>query len=302
VRRQHAAYLYAAAAVLCWSTVASAFKTTLRHADVLQLLLVSSCTSLIVLLGIVAARGDLKRYREWSRADLGKSALLGFLNPGLYYLVLFRAYFLLPAQEAQSLNYTWPVVLVLFSIVFLRQRIRLISLVALLISFAGAFIISTRGDVTGLTFTDTEGIFLALGSTLIWSAYWTLNIKDKKEPVARLALNFTFGCAYIIVYLLLFHGISLPGPAGIVGSMYTGVFEMGITFVFWLQALRLSSSTAQVSGLVYLTPFLSLVVIHFVVGEEIFPSTAVGLGLIVAGIVLQQYGGGMIDRLRTSCQ
>ncbi len=300
MRRQHAAYLYAAAAVLFWSTVASAFKITLRHADVLQLLLVSSCTSLIVLLGIVAARGDLKRYREWSGADIGMSALLGFLNPGLYYLVLFRAYDLLPAQEAQPLNYTWPVVLVLFSIVFLRQRVRFVSLVALLISFVGVFIISTRGNVRGLTFTDTEGILLALGSAFIWSAYWTLNTRDGKEPVSRLAMNFAFGCAYIVLYLLLFHGISLPGPAGMAGSMYAGVFEMGITFVFWLQALRLSGTTAQVSGLVYLTPFLSLLVIHFVVGEEIYPSTPAGLGLIVAGIVLLQYGGGMIDRLRTS--
>ena len=34
----------------------------------------------------------------------------GFLNPFLYYIILFKAYSLLPAQEALSLNYTWPLV------------------------------------------------------------------------------------------------------------------------------------------------------------------------------------------------
>ena len=40
---------------------------------------------------------------------------------------------------------------------------------------------------------------------------------------------------------------------------------------------------------VYAAPFLSLFLIHFIVGEEIFPSTVVGLVLIVAGVVIQQY-------------
>ena len=65
---------------------------------------------------------------------------------------------------------------------------------------------------------------------------------------------------------------------------------MGITYVVWLYALRLSRTTAQVSNLIYLTPFLSLMVVHVVVGERIFGSTVVGLVLIVGGILLQHYG------------
>ena len=53
---------------------------------------------------------------------------------------------------------------------------------------------------------------------------------------------------------------------------------------------KLSRTTAQVSQLIYLTPFLSLLVIHFAVGESIYPSTLIGLVLIVTGILLQQYG------------
>ena len=63
---------------------------------------------------------------------------------------------------------------------------------------------------------------------------------------------------------------------------------MGITFVTWLKALQLSRTTAQVSNLVYAAPFLSLFLIHFIVGEEILPSTVLGLVLIVTGVIVQQ--------------
>jgi drug/metabolite transporter (DMT)-like permease len=67
------------------------------------------------------------------------------------------------------------------------------------------------------------------------------------------------------------------------------MFEMALAFVCWLQALKLASNAAQVSSLIYITPFFSLVVIHFVVGEDIYPSTTIGLLLIIGGIVGQQW-------------
>jgi drug/metabolite transporter (DMT)-like permease len=76
---------------------------------------------------------------------------------------------------------------------------------------------------------------------------------------------------------------------GLAGGIYIGLFEMGITFVLWLNALKYSSTTAKVSNLIYLSPFLSLILIYFTVGETILPSTVIGLSLIVAGIGMQQY-------------
>ena len=63
---------------------------------------------------------------------------------------------------------------------------------------------------------------------------------------------------------------------------------MGITFVIWSKALQLSITTAKVSNLIYLVPFLSLVVVFFVVGEKILLSTIVGLAFIMIGIILEQ--------------
>ena len=289
MERQTKAYLYAGATVLLWSTVASAFKITLGHLSFIEMLLGASIVSMTVLFLILLARGKLSVIATYSGAEIARSAALGFLNPFLYYVILFKAYSLLPAQEAQPLNWTWPIMLVLLSIVILKQPIRWVSVLAILISFTGVLVISTRGDVLAFRFTNFPGAMLALGSSVIWALFWIYNVKDRRDEVVKLFLNFVFGTVFTLAAVLLFGEIRVPPAAGILGVIWVGLFEMGITFVTWLKALQLSRTTAQVSNLVYAAPFLSLFFIHFIVGEEIFPSTVVGLVLIVAGVVVQQY-------------
>lgn len=293
---QTQAYLYAAASILCWSTVASAFKLSLAYLHFSNLLFYSSFTALCMLLVILLVSGRLGELKTWSCREYLRSAGMGFLNPFLYYLVLFKAYSLLPAQEAQPLNFVWPIFLVLLSILVLRQKIHLISLLAMGISLLGVLAISTRGNILGWRVTDGLGVALALGSAVIWALYWIYGIKDNHDPVVRLCLNFAFGFVFVTLYLAFTEEFRMPPLKGLFGAVYVGLFEMGLTFVFWLKALKLSRTTAQVSQLIYLTPFLSLLVIHFAVGESIYPSTLIGLVLIVTGILLQQYGEQLLKK------
>ena len=296
MNKQAHAYVYAAAAVLLWSTVASAFKLTLQFMRPIEMLLYSSFVSAAVLFAILIGQKRLSQLRFWSPHDFLRSALFGLLNPFLYYFVLFKAYALLPAQEAQSLNFIWPIVLVLFSMIFLKQQIALKSIMAMTISFIGVLIIATRGNLLDLEFTNTPGVLLALGSAFIWALYWIGNLKDSCDPIARLFMNFVFGCVFVTGYVLLFEPIQMPSVQGLWGCLYIGLFEMSLTFILWLKALQLSQTTDTVSGLIYVSPFLSLVFIHFTVGEPIFPSTIVGLVLIIAGIIAQHGLGQQRDK------
>ncbi|WP_455392904.1 DMT family transporter [[Eubacterium] cellulosolvens] len=298
MERQNQAYVYALITVLFWVTVASAFKLTLNYLDFLHMLLYSSAASAVVLFFILLGQNKLKLLKTYSKQDYIKSAILGFLNPFFYYVILFKAYDLLLAQEAQPLNQTWAVVLPILSIIILKQKIKLLNIVALLISFFGVLVISTKGDLLGLSFSSPLGVFLALFSAIIWSLFWIYNIKDKRDEVPKLFLNFTFGFIYILIAIPILSPYLLPGTGvgfklaegyGLLGAIYIGLFEMGITFVLWLKALQLSKTTAQVSNFIYLVPFLSLIVIHLTVGETIYLSTIFGLILIIVGILLQQY-------------
>ena len=153
MEKQKRAYFRAFVAVLFWSTSASAFKITLRYLDVFSLLFYASLTSTAAFFVYLSFSKKLSLLKSLSKKDYLYSALLGFLNPFLYYAVLLKAYSILPAQEAQPLNFVWPITLVLLSIPLLHQKIKSKDILATFISFAGVIVISTRGDILGFKFT-----------------------------------------------------------------------------------------------------------------------------------------------------
>lgn len=289
MKQQRKAVLFALLAVAFWSTMSSAFKITLRYIAYDQLLFWAALFAVAILAAIVFIRTDYRLLFNQTKSDILRSAVLGFLNPFAYYLVLFKAYDLLQAQEAGVLNYSWPVVLVILSVPLLGQHIGLKGFIAILISFSGLLVISTKGNPMDLNFSNPLGVFLAVGSAFLWALYWIINLRDKREEQLKIFMNMIFGGAYITAYLILFSEINPPSLPALTGAAYIGIFEMGITFVFWLLALKNASNTAKVSNLIFLSPFIALFFIHFFVGEPILPSTIVGLFLIVTGILLQQF-------------
>ena len=143
----------------------------------------------------------------------------------------------------------------------------------------------------GFKFTNAYGVALAAGSTIVWALFWLLNIRDKRHESVKLLMNFFFGFVYILIYGLIKNSIKLPGLNGFIGVAYVGVFEMGVTFFLWMKALSLSKTTAKVSNLIYFAPFISLIIVSFVLGEQIKAATVVGLVLIIGGILMQRFSG-----------
>jgi drug/metabolite transporter (DMT)-like permease len=290
--RQQKAYGLALVAVLFWSTMSSAFKITLQYVPVDGMLLGSVSTGILVLFLVNRLGKEPLKLSQLTKSALFSSALMGLFNPFLYYLVLFKAYDLLEAQEAGTLNYIWPIVLVLLSIPALKQKIHWQALLAILISFGGILVISTHGKPWMLHFSNPVGVGLAVGSAVFWAVYWILNMKDTREETGKILLNLVFGWLYLVIYLLITDWWpAFPVWQGVLGCIYVGIFEMSIIFVVWLKALNYSVDTAKVSNLIYLSPFLGLFWIHQTVGENIHLYTVVGLVFIISGIVMQSMGG-----------
>lgn len=285
---QSKAYIYALSAILFWSTMGTAFKLSLGYMEPPLLLLISSFSAVLFLGVYLLLSGKFTQLKNTSRQGILSSALMGLFNPFLYYIVLFKAYSMIQAQEAVALNYIWPVMLVVFSILFLKQKVGLLSLTAILISFSGTVIIATHGNFAELKFNNPVGSLLAAGSSILWASFFVLNMKDKREAFSKMFLNFIFGFIYILMWNLIFGKFYFPDGKGILGGVYIGIFEMGLTFVLWLTALNLSSTTARVSNLVYLSPFISLFLVSLILGEKIEATTIIGLAIIVGGILIQQ--------------
>ena len=289
MKNQSKAYFFAILTVISWSTIASCFKITLRYLSNVEVVLYATFFSLLVLAIVLAYRGKLVETLKSPWKDYKKSAWLGFLNPFLYYFILIKAYELLPAQEAQPINMIWPIVLVIMSIPILGQRPPWQSHIGFIISFAGVFVIATRGDIFSFQFSDPWGVALATGSSVIWAMYWLGTMKYEKEEISKLFLNFLFGLVYCLVAAIAMGEIRMPPWEGIAGAAWAGLFEMGLCFVFWLKALQYSTSADRVAILVYIVPFTSMMLVGLIVGESIQVSSVLGAVFIISGILIQKY-------------
>lgn len=254
------------------------------------LLFWSSFVSLACLGVVLSVQNKLLgAIRGFQIGTLKQSVLTGFFNPFLYYTVLLTAYNHLPAQIAQPMNYTWPLVLVVLSAPLMKQKIKAVSLFALLISFCGVLIISFQGNFQGLTIQHPWAVLMAAGSSILWALYWLLQARDSRDETVKLFHAFSFGTIFTGILAFSTGNISLPLQLKSLSVIYVGLFEMGLTFVFWLKAMQLTDRNDSIGNMVYISPFMSLVFIHYILGESIFNTTWIGLSLILLGIFLQQF-------------
>jgi hypothetical protein len=200
-----------------------------------------------------------------------------------------KAYDLLPAQIVQPINYTWAITLSLLSIPLLKQPFGKLQMLATFICYSGVVVVSWRSGA-GASRINLAGVFLAVSCTVIWALYWIYNIRSRQDPVIAIFLNFLFSIPFVTAFCLMFSSISIHDSRGLVGAVWIGCFEFGFAFIAWIFALKNSPHTSHVTNLIFLTPFLSLVFIHTILGEEILIQTYVGLVLILSGIGLQNYG------------
>jgi drug/metabolite transporter (DMT)-like permease len=288
MKTQNKAVLLALLAVFFWSTVAVPFKIGLQYFSYIHFLFSTILIALLISAIYVSIGKKWNVLHTLKAKDWLLSLLAGFLNPFLYYLMLFKAYSLLPAQIAQSLNYTWPIMLVLLSAPILGQKIKKKTLSTLFIGFVGVYLIASQGQPMNFKPSNTFGVNLAISTSVVWALYWLINTKIKTDAAINLFLNFAFGALFTLPLVLISPDGFPHDIKGWIAVSYAGVFEMGITFIVWLTAMRLTQRTDQISHFVFLSPFLSLVFIFLILKEKIYLTTFLGLILIIGSILVEK--------------
>lgn len=280
------ALLYGLCAVLAWSTVATGFKLGLAVLAVEQLLLLGTLVSWLVFLAAAAHKSGgfrLHGHERW------RVCALGSLNPLAYYLILFAAYERLPAHLAQPINYTWAITLALLAVPILGQRLSGRTLAGIVISYTGVVVllVTSQPGEDGTSW-DVVGVALALASTVFWAAYWLLNARMQSPPVAVMFWSFSFALPLVALACWLGPGWPAIGPDAVIYGAWVGLLEMGMTFLLWQRALSLTASVARIGQLIFISPFVSLVLIYFVLGETFGAGAVAGLAVIVLGLWFSQ--------------
>ena len=279
-------YFYAFVSVFFWSTTTSVSKLLLHSISTMQVMAVSSVFAALFLLLVNVKKGNLRQLKAYRLRDYLTLIGVGFVGMFLYRWLLFMGVARMLASQAMIVNYLWPIMAVLAGCVILKEKLTARKGIAVLMSFLGVVIVTTGGNLTGLSESDLTGtvyvavaavfygLFVAVNKGLPYDSFVSMMIYNTVAAVCAIAGTLLGGETLLL---------TLPQNLGLI---WVGVCNTAIGFVAWDLAMK-TGDTAKIANIAYITPFLSLVVAYFLLGEPITLWSVGGLVVIVAGIFLQ---------------
>ena len=281
-------YTYAIITVFIWSTLAALVKKMLFDIPNLEALSVSSFFAFLFLLLVNIKRGSIKEMKKYSARDYGIMGGVGFLGLFVYSALYYYGIAQLSSQEACILNYLWPIMLVIFSCIILKEKMTFMKGVAMLCSFAGIFILSfgKGGASTGNT---AFGIISCIVAAACYGLFSVLNKKtDYDQSIAMMVMWLVVAVCSMLLGIMTEQWIVIKGSRWI-GMLWLGVVVDAAAYLMWALALKGSENTAKIANLAYLTPFLSLIVSAVFLKEKVQLRAFIALIFIIGGILLQSF-------------
>lgn len=241
---------------------------------------------IIMLLIINIINGAIKEMKRYRLKDYLKMSGLGFLGLFMYSALYYYGIAVLSSQEACILNYLWPMMIVLFACLLLRETLTVKKAIAMVMSFAG-IVVLTLGSGGGSSGNRLFGIIACVAAAVCYGLFSVLNKKHSlNQSVTMMWIWLTVAVCSAV------SGLIFEAWQPITGWQWAGVAWLGIVvnavaYLLWALALKGARDSAKIANLAYLVPFLSIVLSALILKEQIACTAAIALVLIIGGILLQ---------------
>ena len=279
-------YIFAITTLFMWSTLAAVVKLLLSDIPNLQALAISSYISSGFLLIVNLFTGNIKVMKSLKLKDIGIVSGLGFIGLFVYSALYYYGLSQLTSQEACIVNYLWPIMLVIFSCIILKEKLTVMKTIAMVCSFVGIVVLSMGSGE------NTDGnVTLGMVSCIIAAAcYGLFSVLNKKfnydQSISMMIFWLVAAVCSTILGFITEEWVALDGKQWL-GMMWLGIVVDAIAYLLWALALNGTGNTAKIANLAFLTPFLSLVVSAVLLNEKITLRAVVALLFIIGGILLQ---------------
>lgn len=283
--------LGAALAVVFWGVSFVATKAVVREISPATLIFSRAGLGTLLLLGLLA----LRRQPAWPPRDaLGPLAIMGFVGVAFHQLLQAYALTMTSAVSTGWLIGLIPLWAAVLSAFLLKERMGARKVAGLLVGFAGAALVVTRGQSAAslLRLPATRGDLLVLASTINWAFYSVLGHGTIRRlgPTRATAGAMLLGWLMLLPVFLLTSGwgdyARLSG-AGWLSLLFLGLACSGLGYLFWYGALeRIEAS--RVAALLYAEPLVTVAAAVVMLGEPIGLTTVAGGLLVLGGVVLVQ--------------
>ncbi len=279
------AYFFAGVSILFWSTLATVSKLLLHSFDSIQVLMCSCFFAFASLLIVNIIKGNLKALKNYKPKDYLITTLICLPGTFLYYVFLYLGTARMSASQAFIINYLWPIMSVIFACIILKEKLNFRKCIAIAFSFLGVITVAGE-ELTNFNSNTFTGVILCILAAVCYGLFTALNSKYNYDYMLSMMIAFLIA---FVLSLILNLFTAKPFSANFLqtlGFAYNGIFIMAIATVTWALALK-QGSTAKISNLAYVTPFLSLLWTFLILNEPIKPLSVLGLVIIIIGIFIQ---------------
>lgn len=230
---------------------------------------------------LLLIRPRLPRGAWWWR-----SLVLGTLNVGVFFALIYLVAQLLPTSLASTVMAISPVVMMLLAWLLAGERLRAVPLVGAAFGLAGVVLLLA----TDATAVDPLGVAASVAAMLLSSLGYVLarRWRDGTEVLAVTAWQLIAGGIMLVPAALLVEGAPPAlGSLEIAGFAYVALVATALAFVAWFSGLaHLPAGTVGLIGL--LNPVTGVMLGVFIAGEVLGAWQLAGLGLVLGGILLGQ--------------
>lgn len=279
-------YIYAVTTVLIWSTLSTVAKLVLNGIPNFQALALGSVFAFVFLLILNIINGSIKEIRRYRLKEYLIMSGLGFLGLFMYSALYYYGISVLGSQEACILNYLWPIMIVVFACILLKEKLTARKIIALLMSFAGIVVLTLGGGDD-----SAENRFFGIAACVIaavcYGLFSVLNkMHDLNQNVTMMWIWLTTAVCSTAAGLVFETWQPVAGVQWL-GIAWLGIVVNAVAYLLWAIALKGSADSAKIANLAYLVPFLSIVLSALVLKEQISLNAVIAVVLIVSGILLQ---------------
>ena len=279
-------YIYAGLTVLIWSTLATVVKLVLKDIPNFQALAISSAFAFVFLLILNIINGSIKEMKHYRIKDCLTMAGLGFLGLFMYSALYYYGIAELGSQEACILNYLWPMMIVIFACIILKERITVKKIIAMLMSFAG-IVVLTLGSGGVSSGNRLFGIIACVTAAVCYGLFSVLDKKHSlNQNVTMMWIWFTTAVCSLVLSLIFENWQPIAGVQWL-GIAWLGIVVNAVAYLLWAIALKGASDSAKIANLAYLVPFISIIISWLVLKEQITINAVLALVLIIGGILIQ---------------
>lgn len=274
--------------IFLWATLPPMSKLLLMDFPSMTLLYYSSVIASAALLVFLLLTGRTQRLRAYSPRDFLCLTGLGFLGEFLYSALYYQGLTLISATDACILNYLWPLAAVIFSCVLLKERLTAGKAVAVLLSFLGVILVTSKGaGLFAFAGESLMGCVLCMLAALCYGLFNVLNKIFGRDQWINMTYYFILTAVLAGAFCHAEGQLVEPSLAQWLGIFWLGLGIDAVGIVIWAIALQ----TSEVSYLVnfaYATPVLAMLLSIAFLQESINLYSCAGLVLILGSFLLQK--------------